>query len=58
MSRIANNPISIPKGVEVNISKHLVTIKGTKGELTHNIHPLVKLEQVDDVIKTSTKDKS
>ena len=58
MSRIANNPITIPSGVEVNISGDIVTIKGSKGELTHNIHPLIKLEQSDDVIKTLVKNNS
>ena len=45
MSRIANNPINIPTGVDVNITGNLVTIKGSKGELSHNIHPLIKVEQ-------------
>ena len=39
MSRIANIPINLPTGVDVNIVGNLVTIKGTKGELSHNIHP-------------------
>ena len=58
MSRIANNPITIPSGLEVNISGDIVTINGRKGELTHNIHPLIKLEQSDDVIKTLVKNNS
>ncbi len=34
MSRIGNLPIELPKGVEVNIDKNHVTVKGTKGSLT------------------------
>ena len=58
MSRIANNPINIPTGVEVNIAGNLVTIKGTKGELTHNVHPLIKVEQMENILKTSTNNDS
>ena len=55
MSRIANNPITIPTGVDVNIVGNLVTIKGNKGELSHNVHSLIKVEQADNTLKTSTK---
>ena len=58
MSRIANNPINIPTGVDVNIAGNMVTIKGSKGELSHNIHPLIKVEQADNTLKTSTKSNS
>ena len=57
MSRIANNPINIPTGVDVNIAGNMVTIKGSKGELSHNIHPLIKVEQADNTLKTSTNSK-
>ena len=53
MSRIANNPINIPTGVDVNIAGNMVTIKGSKGELSHNIHPLIKVEQADNTLKLS-----
>lgn len=33
MSRIAKNPIAIPKGVEVSLSGNEIRIKGPKGEL-------------------------
>ena len=55
MSRIANNPINIPTDVDVNIVGNLVTIKGNKGELSHNVHPLIKVEHVDNTLKTTTK---
>lgn len=58
MSRIANNPISIPSGVDVNIAGSLVTIKGSKGELSHNVHSLVKVEQEDGVLKTTVNNNS
>ena len=34
MSRIGNNPISIPEGVTVDINDGVVTVKGKLGELT------------------------
>lgn len=37
MSRIGNNPISIPDGVEINIDGNVVTVKGKLGELTQRI---------------------
>lgn len=52
MSRIANNPITIPSGVDINIAGSLITVKGSKGEMSHDIHPLVKVEQEEGVLKT------
>jgi large subunit ribosomal protein L6 len=37
MSRIGKAPIELPKGVEVKIGNGLVTVKGTKGELTQKL---------------------
>ena len=33
MSRVANNPVSLPKGVEVNINGSSVSVKGGKGTM-------------------------
>ncbi len=37
MSRIGENPITIPEGVTVNVADGVVTVKGTLGELTQKI---------------------
>ena len=37
MSRIGNNPITIPEGVTVDVSDNVVTVKGKLGELTQEI---------------------
>ena len=58
MSRIANIPITIPGGVDVNIVGSLITVKGSKGELSYNIHSLVKVEQKDNELKTSVNNNS
>ncbi len=34
MSRIGNQPISLPKGVDARINNNAITVKGSKGELT------------------------
>ena len=33
MSRVANNPVNLPKGVEVNINGSSVSVKGSKGTM-------------------------
>ena len=48
MSRIANNPVSIPKGVEITLSGQEVTVKGSKGNLTMTLHDLVGISQEED----------
>ena len=55
MSRIANNPIELPKGVEVNISGSTIKVKGSKGETSHAVHSLVSVTQEDNVLKFSAK---
>jgi len=50
MSRIGKKPITIPEGVEVKIDGQSVLIKGPKGELKDQVHPLVKVEVKDNNI--------
>ena len=51
MSRIGNAPIEIPSGVEVQIEKAKITVKGPKGELTENFDSnAVVIEQEDNVL--------
>ena len=45
MSRIANSPIELPTGVEVNINGQHLSIKGDKGKLEHIIPSVVQLLQ-------------
>ena len=33
MSRVANNPVSLPKGVEVSVAGTSVSVKGGKGKM-------------------------
>jgi large subunit ribosomal protein L6 len=58
MSRVGNMPISIPNGVEINVSDGLLSVKGPKGRLTRQIHPAVVLTVGKDAISLSVSDKS
>ena len=43
MSRIANKPVELPKGVELNLAGQEIKAKGPKGELSMSLHPEVEL---------------
>jgi len=49
MSRIGNNPITIPEGVTVDIQPTHITVKGKMGELTQ-VYSEVELKVEDNVI--------
>jgi len=38
MSRIANVPVTIPKGVEASLSDGAISVKGSKGDLNLSLH--------------------
>lgn len=56
MSRVANKPVSVPKGVEVNLNGRQVSVKGPKGTMQMDIHRTVSLEQTDGVVKVHAAD--
>ena len=58
MSRVAKNPVAIPKGVETKISDTEVSIKGNKGNLNLELHRLVIVAQDGEELKVSAKDAS
>jgi large subunit ribosomal protein L6 len=47
MSRIGRAPVSVPQGVEVNLSGRTVSVKGPKGELTVPVGRGVEVRQDD-----------
>jgi large subunit ribosomal protein L6 len=47
MSRIAKNPVTLPKGVEAAINAGFITVKGPLGSLTQFVLPAVKVELED-----------
>jgi len=57
MSRIGNAPVTIPQGVEIDITKgNLVTVKGAKGELKQQVDPdlTIKIEDGELTIARPT----
>ena len=54
MSRIGNAPITVPEGVEINISaENQVHVKGKLGELTQDVNPMIKIVLEDNTITLS-----
>lgn len=45
MSRVAKSPITIPTDVNVTLEDRLLTVKGPKGELQHQVHRWVDVKQ-------------
>ena len=53
MSRIGRLPISVPAGVEVKVDGNLVTVKGSKGELSHQVASPITVALNDNEIAVS-----
>lgn len=50
MSRIGKQPIAIPQGVNVEIKKDVVKVKGPKGENSYSIPQRIKVSMTDNNI--------
>lgn len=53
MSRIANNPIELPQGVEFALNDGVVRVKGKNGALEMNLHPAVTLEVEGNIVRVA-----
>src|SRR5690349_10961712 len=51
MSRIARNPIPVPKGVEVSISASQISVKGPLGTIARPMDPNVGIEKEGELLK-------
>ncbi len=58
MSRVANAPVAIPKGVEASLSGSQISVKGSKGTLQLDLHELVGVAQEGEELKVSAKNES
>jgi len=60
MSRIGNNPITLPEGVTFEINNNVVTVKGKLGELSQEITDDITVEAIDGtiVLKRPSESKS
>ena len=50
MSRIGKSPVTIPSGVDVKVDGNIVTVKGSKGELTQDMDSCISMSIEDGVI--------
>lgn len=60
MSRVGRMPVTLPKGVSVNIAGQTVSVKGPRGELAHEVRPeiSVKLEGDQLIVSRSTDERT
>ncbi|KZX56886.1 50S ribosomal protein L6 [Halioglobus sp. HI00S01] len=58
MSRVANNPVSLPSGVEVKIDGRDLSVKGSKGTLAISLVEGVQVSQDDNVLTIAYDEKS
>ena len=55
MSRIAKEPVELPKGVVFTQDGNVVTLKGAKGELSMELNSEVELSQDEGVLKLAPR---
>ncbi|MFQ5912967.1 MAG: 50S ribosomal protein L6 [Nitrospinota bacterium] len=51
MSRVGKRPISRPPDVEVKIEGNRLEVKGPKGSLSRQVHPLMKVVETDGELR-------
>jgi large subunit ribosomal protein L6 len=58
MSRIGKAPITVPGGVDIQISGNSVTVKGPKGQLSRELSDLVSISQDGDTLQVERIDET
>ena len=58
MSRVGKNPITIPDGVEIKVSKTKVSVTGPKGSLEREMTPGIEVEVKDGEISVTRPNNS
>ena len=56
MSRVANNPVTLPKGVEVKVNGREVEVKGSKGALSLSLQDGVDVTEQDGTVTIAYSD--
>ena len=56
MSRIGTAPITLPKGVEVQVSNDAVEVKGSKGSLTQTVDSSLTVSVDDGIVSIERSD--
>ena len=55
MSRVANKPVQLPKGVDATLDGDLIKVKGPKGTLEWRCHPLVEVQQENGELRFAAR---
>jgi large subunit ribosomal protein L6 len=55
MSRIGKQPITLPDGVKVELQDHSIRVKGPKGTLERDVHPLIQVSLVNGQLIVARK---
>ena len=58
MSRIGNRIIAIPEGVTVSVNDNVVSVKGSKGELSLELSKLINVEIKDNTVVVTRKNET
>ena len=58
MSRVAKTPVPVPAAVEITENGQLLSVKGPKGTLEHQIHALVEVAHADGELNFKPRDDS
>ncbi len=56
MSRVANNPVSLPSGVEIKLDGRDLSVKGSKGSMTMTVDESVQVNHEDNTLTFAAKD--
>lgn len=58
MSRIAKEPVTVPAAVEITEKGQLLSVKGPRGTLQHQMHALVEMTRDEAVLNFKPRDGS
>jgi len=58
MSRIAKEPVTVPAAVEITEKGQLLSVKGPRGTLEHQMHELVEMTRDEGVLSFKPRDDS
>jgi large subunit ribosomal protein L6 len=58
MSRVGKQPVIVPSGVQVTLDEMKIEVKGPKGSLSRELHPLVKVTKEEDKLSVAPADDS
>lgn len=58
MSRVAKNPVQLPKGVEANFTATQISVKGSKGNLEMALHEAIEVSKEGDTLRVTARNDS